>query len=36
MADQYQVKAYRGVSARMASGNEAWVYVDARYVTVNR
>jgi gamma-glutamylcyclotransferase (GGCT)/AIG2-like uncharacterized protein YtfP len=32
MADQYEVKAYRRVSARMASGKEAWVYVDARFV----
>jgi gamma-glutamylcyclotransferase (GGCT)/AIG2-like uncharacterized protein YtfP len=31
MADEYEVKEYARVSARMASGREAWVYVDARF-----
>jgi hypothetical protein len=30
MADKYEVKAYRRVSARLASGRDAWVYVEAR------
>jgi gamma-glutamylcyclotransferase (GGCT)/AIG2-like uncharacterized protein YtfP len=30
MADHYEVKAYKRVSARLASGKHAWVYVDAR------
>jgi gamma-glutamylcyclotransferase (GGCT)/AIG2-like uncharacterized protein YtfP len=30
MADRYEVKAYARVNARLASGREAWVYVDAR------
>lgn len=29
-ADRYEVAAYKRVAARLASGNEAWVYVDAR------
>jgi gamma-glutamylcyclotransferase (GGCT)/AIG2-like uncharacterized protein YtfP len=29
MADHYEVKAYKRVSARLSSGKEAWVYVDA-------
>jgi gamma-glutamylcyclotransferase (GGCT)/AIG2-like uncharacterized protein YtfP len=31
MADEYEVKAYTRVSARLASGKDAWVYVDARF-----
>jgi gamma-glutamylcyclotransferase (GGCT)/AIG2-like uncharacterized protein YtfP len=31
-ADQYEVAAYKRVSANLASGKIAWVYVDARYV----
>jgi gamma-glutamylcyclotransferase (GGCT)/AIG2-like uncharacterized protein YtfP len=31
LADEYEVKAYLRVSARMASGRKAWVYVDARF-----
>jgi hypothetical protein len=30
-ADRYEVAAYRRVSAALASGGTAWVYVDARY-----
>jgi hypothetical protein len=30
-ADQDEVAAYKRVSANLASGNIAWVYVDARY-----
>jgi gamma-glutamylcyclotransferase (GGCT)/AIG2-like uncharacterized protein YtfP len=30
-ADQYEVAAYRRVAAKLASGKEAWVYVDARF-----
>lgn len=30
-ADEYEVDAYRRVLARLASGREAWVYVDARF-----
>ena len=32
-ADQYEVGAYRRVSATLASGKQAWVYVDARFAT---
>ena len=31
-ADQYEVSAYRRIAVRLASGAEAWVYVDARFV----
>jgi gamma-glutamylcyclotransferase (GGCT)/AIG2-like uncharacterized protein YtfP len=30
-ADRYEVAAYRRVSVMLASGQQAWVYVDARY-----
>ena len=30
-ADTYEVAAYRRVAAMLASGRDAWVYVDARY-----
>lgn len=30
-ADKYEVAAYRRVAAKLASGLDAWVYVDARY-----
>jgi gamma-glutamylcyclotransferase (GGCT)/AIG2-like uncharacterized protein YtfP len=30
-ADKYEVDAYTRVSARLASGKHAWVYVDARF-----
>ena len=29
-ADRYEVAAYKRVSAELASGKQAWVYVDAR------
>jgi gamma-glutamylcyclotransferase (GGCT)/AIG2-like uncharacterized protein YtfP len=29
-ADLYEVAAYKRAAARLASGREAWVYVDAR------
>ena len=29
-ADRYEVKDYKRVSAQLASGTTAWVYVDAR------
>lgn len=29
--DRYEVAAYRRVSVMLASGQQAWVYVDARY-----
>src|SRR5690606_30094356 len=29
-ADQYEVAAYKRVAASLASGRQAWVYVDAR------
>jgi gamma-glutamylcyclotransferase (GGCT)/AIG2-like uncharacterized protein YtfP len=29
-ADQYEVAAYKRVAAVLASGKQAWVYVDAR------
>jgi gamma-glutamylcyclotransferase (GGCT)/AIG2-like uncharacterized protein YtfP len=30
-ADRYEVAAYKRVAARLASGKQAWVYVDARF-----
>lgn len=30
-ADQYEVSAYRRVLTKLASGRQAWVYVDARF-----
>ncbi len=30
-ADAYEVAAYQRVSAKLASGKQAWVYVDARF-----
>jgi gamma-glutamylcyclotransferase (GGCT)/AIG2-like uncharacterized protein YtfP len=30
-ADEYEVAAYRRVSAMLGSGKRAWVYVDARF-----
>jgi gamma-glutamylcyclotransferase (GGCT)/AIG2-like uncharacterized protein YtfP len=30
-ADAYEVGAYRRVAATLASGKQAWVYVDARF-----
>jgi hypothetical protein len=30
-ADRYEVSAYTRVMGQLASGNTAWVYVDARY-----
>ncbi|MGN6527443.1 MAG: gamma-glutamylcyclotransferase family protein [Burkholderiaceae bacterium] len=30
-ADRYEVAAYRRVGVTLASGSEAWVYVDARH-----
>ena len=30
-ADQYEVAAYKRVAAKLASGKQAWVYVDARF-----
>jgi hypothetical protein len=30
-ADRYEVDAYRRVAAMLASGKQAWVYVDARF-----
>ena len=30
-ADDYEVDAYRRVAVTLASGMQAWVYVDARY-----
>jgi gamma-glutamylcyclotransferase (GGCT)/AIG2-like uncharacterized protein YtfP len=30
-ADQYEVVAYKRVAAILASGKQAWVYVDARF-----
>src|SRR4030095_15796736 len=30
-ADQYEVGAYKRVVAMLASGKQAWVYVDARF-----
>jgi gamma-glutamylcyclotransferase (GGCT)/AIG2-like uncharacterized protein YtfP len=29
-ADRYEVAAYKRIAAKLASGREAWVYVDAR------
>lgn len=31
-ADQYEVAAYRRIAVTLASGAEAWVYVDARFL----
>ena len=31
--DQYEVAAYRRVAAILASGKQAWVYVDARFAS---
>jgi gamma-glutamylcyclotransferase (GGCT)/AIG2-like uncharacterized protein YtfP len=31
-ADRYEVAAYKRVAATLASGKQAWVYVDARFV----
>jgi hypothetical protein len=30
-ADRYEVAAYKRVAAMLASGRQAWVYVDARF-----
>lgn len=30
-SDKYEVAAYKRVLAPLASGDEAWVYIDARY-----
>ena len=30
-ADAYEVDAYKRVSAKLASGKQAWVYVDAQF-----
>lgn len=30
-ADRYEVASYRRVAAMLASGKQAWVYVDARF-----
>jgi gamma-glutamylcyclotransferase (GGCT)/AIG2-like uncharacterized protein YtfP len=30
-ADRYEVAAYKRVAAMLASGKQAWVYVDARF-----
>jgi gamma-glutamylcyclotransferase (GGCT)/AIG2-like uncharacterized protein YtfP len=35
MADRYEVASYRRVLARLASGANAWVYVDARFAAVD-
>jgi gamma-glutamylcyclotransferase (GGCT)/AIG2-like uncharacterized protein YtfP len=32
-ADQYEVAAYRRVAAILASGKQAWVYIDARFAS---
>ena len=34
-ADAYEVDAYRRVSAKLASGKQAWGYVDARLASVD-
>jgi gamma-glutamylcyclotransferase (GGCT)/AIG2-like uncharacterized protein YtfP len=34
-ADRYEVAAYKRVAALLASGREAWVYVDARYASAS-
>ena len=34
-ADTYEVDAYRRVSAILASGKQAWVYVDARFARLD-
>lgn len=31
-ADRYEVAAYKRVAAMLASGKQAWVYIDARFV----
>jgi gamma-glutamylcyclotransferase (GGCT)/AIG2-like uncharacterized protein YtfP len=31
-ADEYEVSAYRRIAVSLASGAQAWVYVDARFV----
>jgi gamma-glutamyl AIG2-like cyclotransferase len=31
-ADQYEPAGYKRIAARLASGKEAWVYADARYL----
>ena len=33
-ADAYEVDAYKRVSAQLASGKQAWVYVDARLASL--
>lgn len=33
-ADAYEVDAYKRVSAKLASGKQAWVYVDARFASL--
>jgi gamma-glutamylcyclotransferase (GGCT)/AIG2-like uncharacterized protein YtfP len=33
-ADAYEVDAYKRVSAKLASGKQAWVYVDARLASL--
>jgi gamma-glutamylcyclotransferase (GGCT)/AIG2-like uncharacterized protein YtfP len=35
-ADEYEVSAYTRVAATLASGKEAWVYVDARTTEARR
>jgi len=30
-ADDYEVDAYRRIAVTLASGRDAWVYVDARF-----
>lgn len=32
-ADAYEVDVYKRVSAKLASGKQAWVYVDARFAS---
>ena len=31
-ADEYEVSAYRRIAVKLASGAQAWVYVDARFM----
>jgi gamma-glutamylcyclotransferase (GGCT)/AIG2-like uncharacterized protein YtfP len=33
-ADRYEVAAYRRIATTLASGREAWVYVDARFAGI--
>lgn len=33
-ADKYEVDAYKRVFAKLASGKQAWVYVDARFAPI--